>query len=360
MGVGRHSYRVGGAGSGLHHLRGALLMQADATDARRVSRWTDRPGGGLVLTGRDGLAAAQGLMAGGFGRPVLVDAARYVRTRAGRGAHLSQAWIDWQRSAGLTALLTDSPYIGVGDGHALCSVLEEAACLGPGVVAVLPLHASWLVDDIERLCAEVTASDLPIALVIEHGADAFGVPSIVDGLLRLLLLGLPVIVLRSDVSALGALCYGGYAAAVGLRDGLRRCAMRRRRRVESPTVLVPRLLRFVDLDRLDATALADPENVLLRCDCEVCDGNELSWLSVSEQPEHAADAHAITALLALRDKVLASGAGSHRCQDGWALRCVDASRCHAELASVVYGLPPQPALGAWAGAAGIALSSIDR
>jgi hypothetical protein len=199
------------------------------------------------------------------------------------------------------------------------------------VVAVLPLHASWLVDDIERLSAEIAAVEIPVALVIESGGDPLGVMAIVDGLLRLLLLDVPVIVLRADVSGLGVLCCGGYAAAVGLRDNLRRGPVRRVR-PDPPAVLVPQLLRFIELERLDAAILADPESDLWRCDCEVCAGNELSWLGVTGGLHEAADAHAIASLLRLRDTALAAGAGSNLCQDQWARRCAGAIRRHAELA----------------------------
>jgi len=351
MSIGRHSHRGGASASGLRRLRGALLVQASAGEAVRIASWADRPGGGLVVTGRDGLAAAQHLVAEGFGRPVLVDAARYRHSKVRPEARLSQSWVDWQRAAGLPAALTDTGYIGHGDGEALCSVLDQAAYLGPGVVAVLPLHPSWLVDDIERLCAEVAAVEVPIALVIESGGDPFAVMAIVDGLLRLLRLGLPVIVLRADVSGLGTLCFGGYAAAVGLRDNLRRGPVRRGR-AEPPAVLVPQLLRFVELDRLDAAIMADPGSPLWRCECDVCAGTELSWLGVTGGLQDAAHAHAVAALLRLRDDALAGGAGTNLCQDQWARRCAGAMRRHAELAEVLYGLPPQPALDVWVTAAG--------
>lgn len=357
MSIGRHSHRGGSTGSGLRRVRGALLTQTTPADAPRVAGWADRPGGGLVVTGRDGLAAAQNLIAGGFGRPILVDAARYRRVRARPDSRLSQSWIDWQRAAGLPAALTDTGYIGHGDGEALCAVLDQAACMGPGVVAVLPLHASWLADDVERLCAEVAAAEIPIALVIESGSDPLGMASIVDGLLRLLLLGVPVLVLRADVTGLGVLCFGGYAVAIGLRDDLRRGPVRRSR-ADRPAVLVPQLLRFVEVDRLDAAIMADPDSGLWRCECEVCDGTELSWLGVTGELTDAAQAHAISALLQLRSTALASSAGSNHCQDAWARRCGSAIRRHTELASVLYGLPPQPALDVWVSAAG--LSGLDQ
>jgi hypothetical protein len=306
-----------------------------------------------VLTGRDGLATADHLVTSGFSRPILVDAARYQHARVGPQSRLSRSWIDWQRAAGLPAALTDTGYIGHADGEALCSVLDQASCLGPGVVAVLPLHASWLVDDIERLCAEIAAVEVPVALVIESGGDPFGVPPIVDGLLRLLLLGLPVMVLRADVSGIGVLCFGGYATAVGLRDTLRHGPVRRGS-TGSRSVLVPQLLRFVELDRLDAAIMADPHSQLWRCECEVCAGTELSWLGLAGDAHEAGDAHAIAALLRLREVALADCAGSSLCQDQWARRCAAAMRRHAELAEVLYGMPPQAALEVWMTAAGVA------
>ncbi|HEY3261605.1 MAG TPA: hypothetical protein VGJ95_15280 [Pseudonocardiaceae bacterium] len=351
MTIGRHGYRGGVPASGLRRLRGTLLIQAGPAQAAHIARWADRPGGGLVLTGRDGLSAAQALIGDGFSRPVLVDAGRYRSSRVRPKSQLSQSWVDWQRAAGLPAALTDTGYIAHGDGEALHSVLDQAACLGPGVVAVLPLHASWLVDDIERLCAEVAAVEIPVAPVIESGGDPFAVMASVEGLLRLVSTGVPVIMLRADVSGLGMLCFGGYAAAVGLRHNLRRGPVRRGRQ-EPLSVLVPQLLRFVELDRLDAAMLADPESGLWHCDCEVCAGTELSWFGMTGGLPEAADAHAIAALLRLREAALAAGAGTNLCRDQWGRRCAGALRRHAELAAVLYGLPPQPALNVWVTAAG--------
>ncbi len=347
----RGGARHDAAHSELRRLRGSLLAQTGPSDRTGVADWADRPGGGLVFTGRGGLAGAQDVLAAGFSRPVLVDAASYVRNRTHRRSRLSTSWIDWQHGAGLPVALTDSAYIGPGDADALRLVLAQASDLGPGVVAVLPLHSSWLVGDLNQLCAAVGDAEIPIALVIEHGSDPLGLPSIVDGLLRLLLLGIPVIVLRADVSVLGALCFGGHAAAVGLSPDLR--SRTPRGRSSHPVVLVPQLLRFVDQRQLDAAMLADPRTAaaLLRCDCEVCSGAELSWLAVTPQ---SADAHAVSGLLRLRDAALASGAGSMRCQDGWSMRCVATTERHNRLAESLYGLPPQPALRTWAAAAGVA------
>ena len=103
-----------------------------------------------------------------------------------------------------------------------------------------------------------------------------------------------------------------------------------------------------------AAIMAEPDSELWRCDCEVCAGTELSWLGITGGLHEGADAHSIAALLRLRDAALASGAGSSQCQDLWARRCTAATRRHAELASVLYGLPPQPALEVWVAAAGLA------
>jgi len=350
----RHGARFDAAHAELRRLRGALLAQADPADGAGIARWADRPGGGLVLTGRDGLAVAQEVLGAGFGRPVLVDAACYVRNRTHRRSRLSASWIDWQHGCGLPLALTDSAYIGQGDIESLRLVLAQAADLGPGVVAVLPLHSSWLVDDLNQLCAAVGDAEIPIALVIDHASDPLGVTSIVDGLLRLLLLGIPVMVLRADVSVVGALCFGGHTAAVGLRANLR--SRTPRRRAEHQSVLVPHLLRFVDQRQLDAAMLADPQSAtpLLRCDCEVCDGADLSWLAATTEPREFGDAHTVSALLRLRDSALAAGAGSMRCQDSWSMRCVAAVERHHQLAESLYGLPPQPALRTWAAASGVA------
>lgn len=332
--------------AGIDRLRGNLLAQIRAQDAPRVASWADHPGCGLVLTGRAGLDTAVELRASGFSQPLLVDAARYVRNAsrpAWRRTDCSPAWISWQRQAGVTVPLTDSGYIGHGASDRLRAVLRQAERLGDDVVAVLPLHSAWLVDDIERLVTEVIAANRPVALVVEHQADPLGVPAVVAGLARLLALPVPVLLLRGDVSALGALCWGARTVAVGIRPALRELFGRDR---PADALFVPRLLRFLDTDEFEAAALADPLSPSWRCHCTLCEGVELTWLCTVDD-HTAADAHAISALRQLREQLLGASTRSSRRRDAWLLHCAAAARAHAELGDALFGLGDPPALTAW-------------
>jgi hypothetical protein len=89
---------------------------------------------------------------------------------------------------------------------------------------VLPLDARWFAAPpvYEALAREINKYDVPVAVVIEHESDPFGVRYVVTGFLELLdAVRVPVLLLRSDVSALGALCHGAHAAAIGTTSALR-------------------------------------------------------------------------------------------------------------------------------------------
>ncbi|UWP80843.1 hypothetical protein Dfulv_37775 [Dactylosporangium fulvum] len=337
----------------------SLLVHCSANQALRCARIADRPGGGLVVSPhqRDeaGLlaTAAYLLRQQNFGAPLLLDAARYAgQARLPASAPFNPRWLRRQRELGLT-VLTDSGYVDSDDERGLAGILHRAAIL-PDVVAVLPLHPLWLRDRMHRavLTGHIRAAGVPVALVLEAHRDPFALPGVVAGLLEVLRCEVPTLLLRSDISALGALCHGALAAAVGTVGALRHLAPKlpAPRPVPRPapsTVFRPTL----SYRRLGAIARAkrgraDPQ--LWGCACEVCDGRDVDWMADLPEREREVPAfeHSIRVLRQLREELLGEGVPAEASRRSWTARCVDAAYRSREL-----GWPPAPMLAHWREAA---------
>ncbi|MFL6119039.1 hypothetical protein [Actinophytocola sp.] len=198
----------------LDDLRYRLLVQCPLERADTVAPIAARYQSGLVLTGPKPRSTVRHLHRLGFPAPILCDAARYTgRHRVPASAGLSADWTAEQHDLGLVAL-TDSGYLAAGDWPGLYRLLADAADQPPPVVVALPLAAGWFADraQLTRLIATVNDARLPVAIV--------GTPYVTSGLVRLLTATVPVLVLRSDVGALGAVCHGAHAGALGVTSGL--------------------------------------------------------------------------------------------------------------------------------------------
>jgi hypothetical protein len=325
---------------------GTLLVHCSANQALRCAPIAERPGAGLVISPyqRDeaGLlaTAAYLLRQRQFEAPLLLDAARYAgQARLPASAPFNPRWLRRQRELGVP-VLTDSGYVDSGDESGLAGILHRAAVL-PDTVAVLPLHPIWLQDRMHRtvLTGHIRAAGGPIALVLEANRDPFALPGVVDGLLAVLDCGVPTLLLRSDVSALGALCHGALAAAVGTVAGLRHLTPRppparagtpHGFRPAAPSAVFRPTLSY---RRIGAIARAhrrhsDPD--LFGCACTVCDGRDVDWMAELSDRDREVPAfeHSIRVLQDLRDELLpratTAGTPAGTAAQSWAARCADA------------------------------------
>jgi hypothetical protein len=206
--------------------------------------------------------------------------------------------------------LTDSGYVADGDLEGLRTILtqagaahERAQARSQGVLAALPLAVGWLTEQADTLVTELNHASTPVALMLEHHHDPLGEPGAVDGLVAVLGAEVPVAVLRCDTSILGALAYG--AAAVSVGDST---ATRHIHPASTSTggggghppvsTLVPALLRYAHLDKIDASIAAAANLPVWTCRCRVCRGQRLDWISDSTQPAVYAFEHAVSALAA--------------------------------------------------------------
>jgi hypothetical protein len=338
-------------------LQDLLLIQCGVDEAPDV--WaTLRTGAGLVVSSTTIKRVRSGKLRTYRG-PLLIDRQRYsgVSSRVFASAGISPGWIDHQRYAGVTARLTDSGYIGQGDEAGLDVVLSQTAELGEDdVVAVLPLHPRWLNGDVELLIEAVNSYGVPIALVVEHSKDPFSVRRNVCGLVKALRsVSVPVLLLRSDISALGAIAFGALSGAVGTRPSLRHLSPMPKkpggggfsRGVEA--ALFDPGLYFVHVDKLARGVAALPEDPMWLCECQTCksdgEGERLDWMHARATRQQVL-AHNIELLLDRRDHLVSATAGGER-QQVWRAACHSAEFQFTSVAVTRAGWEVPPALRYW-------------
>jgi hypothetical protein len=322
----------------LERLHDVLLVQCTAKEANDALELAARPGGGVVVTAprdRRDVRAFAGI-AQRLETPLLVDASAYSGSSRRRAtARFDPAWLQVQRDSGLP-VLSDSGYIGEGDIASLQSVLGQARAAGD-VIATLPLHAGWWFDPrqgLPRLLDGVRDANVPIAVVLEHRDDPFGVARTLNGVLALLQVGVPALQLRCDVSGLGLLCHGALAAAVGTRTSLRHLYPQTDsvsggfNRGPTLATVVRDCLSFQTLDKIVQAIQADPDSSLwTECTCPSCNGRQLDRIAMV--PEHLRPArafgHALNMLFDLHDDLIGRAANPLARQQSWREHCNSAA-----------------------------------
>lgn len=327
-------------GDTLGELSGQLLVQCRPGQAKNAARVASAHGTGLVLTGRTPRPIVEALRAHGFTGPILCDANRYSgRRRSMAAVGVRESWIAEQHDLGLTAL-TDSGYLAPHDWRGLRRILTDAASRPRPTIAMLPLSARWFEHSVDGLAEEIDYHGVPVALAIEHAKDPFGVRYVARGFLALLAVSVPVMLLRSDVSALGALAHGTHAAAIGTTARLRRIPPRLTHRAVgfgSLRAFVPPLLGHHPMDALGRLA------PYWHCDCHECGGRPLTDLARTERPEVSAFRHSLSAQLTLWSSLRANVSAV----DSWLAHCGRALSVHRRLATCMPTWYPPANLDSW-------------
>jgi len=328
-------------GANLGDLRGRLLVQCQPGQAKNAARVATVHGTGLVLTGRAPRPVVHALREHGFTGPILCDANRYSGRR--RSMAMSGVRADWtaeQQDLGLVAV-TDSGYLAEHDWLGLRRILTGAARQRGPVLPMLPLAARWFEHSVDGLVAELNHFGLPVAVAIEHPKDPFSVQYLIRGFLALLDAEVPVLLLRSDISALAALCHGAHTAAIGTTSALRHVYPRSGRgtpRLPSITAFVPHLL---DHRPLPTIATQTPPE--WRCDCPECGGRPLTTLARAERPEASAFRHSLSAQLTVHSRLTRGSAPVA----GWHELCATALVEHRRLSESLPDWHTPTNLRAW-------------
>jgi hypothetical protein len=336
-------------------LHQALLVHTDADRAELALERVDREGGGLVLHGKNkALMAARHLKyTKKFQRPLVLEADAYTGKRRKVASDAFDAnWISQQRRLELPVVLPDGGYVAEGDESGLYSILARVKHDGRSdLAAPLALHKSWLdaKAGLPTLLRHAGDADVPIALTIEHSGDPYATKSLLHGLVEVLQLGVKVYLLRCDVAAVGALCFGAEAAAVGTRTGLRHLFPQKENggggAMPSVAALVRGMLSYISLDKIEPEIQQNPDNDLWKCGCVVCGGQSLSWIKSAPKPEDAAYLHSVEVLYQIRAELFDNFTTSAERRRAWIGLCDSAIFQHEDTAA---DWSPQRVLGNWA------------
>jgi hypothetical protein len=245
--------------------------------------------GGAVVSGRQGAKLAAQTPG------VLVDPAAYGVPAAADAGPLFDydEWLTRQQAAGVPLILTDTPRIRNDDRSALRKALERWASIDDPTLVVLPLEPWWLREGLPDLIEEVRAAGRPVAIVLLHRYNGLDTARALAGLLTFIaeVEPLPAVLLRCDISAVGAVAHRAFAGFVGWSANTRHGPLPMRRpdraegedeRDDSPSVFVPALHNYVKTSKLPALA-RDRRMNLLRCGDPVCRGGSL--LEIAELTE---------------------------------------------------------------------------
>ena len=297
-------------------LLGRLLVQCPPERADTVAPIVAGYHSGLVLTGPKPRSTVRHLHQLDHAGPILCDASRYTgRHRVPAGAGLTADWTAEQHDLGLVAL-TDSGYLAAGDWRGLHRLLDDAAHQPAPLIVTLPLAGSWFTERtwLARLIATLNHAGLPIAIV--DGAVTRYVTLVQS-------LTVPVLVLRADIGALGAVCHGANAGALGVSSGL----------------FVPTLLghhRPAVLARIiDRTPELNREWL---CRCPECRGTMPVHLTPDGIYRHSLHTQLMLSDELRRDPDMAAS---------WRERCGRALGVHRKVAQVLPAWATPPALRWW-------------
>ena len=240
---------------------------------------------GAVVSGKQGAKLAKEVPG------VLVDPAAY----APRGKNEPDGlfdyddWLMRQQAADVPVILTDTPRIPNKDRSALHKALARWDEVDKPTLVVLPIESWWLRHGLAWLTEEVLGAGRPVAIVLLHQFNGLDPTGAVAGLLTFIadVAPLPVVLLRCDISAIGAVAHGALAGFVGWSANGRHGPLPMRpsedndQRDESPSVLVPALNDYSKASKLPA--LRNRRLDVLRCDDPVCNGESL--LRIAERSE---------------------------------------------------------------------------
>lgn len=202
------------------------------------------------------------------------------------------------------------------------------------------------------LSREINRHGVPVAFVVEHREDPFGVQYLLRGFLQVLrAVTVPVLLLRSDVSALGALCHGAHAAAIGSVSALRHfypVESRGGRNVSGVSAFVPRLLSYHNLDTCEHVFATTPEvDQLWACECPICDGATPASLRNADDPVTAAFRHSLHVQLDRHEEIFSRPRTGEELTRIWHEACSHALHLHLLVAETIDRWRPPAGLRSW-------------
>lgn len=331
-----------------------FMAHAPASAAELLAPLTRSDGIGAVITTRSGTDARNAIRRirqANSRAAILIDADRYSgRRRAIGAACMTTGWVNMQLKAGLPWALTDSGYIPAGELATLRAVLAWAAGTTQ-VITALPLAIEWLARDRDVLIAELAAAGRPVALMLESEGDPLATTAAVAGLIAVLRCPVPVLLLRSDTSVLGALAHGAAAVSVGTTSRLRHIYPIPDNDSSGfappAAVYVPALKSYYWLvPKIEDAITRNPDLDVWKCDCGACQGRSLAWIVFHTDPATAAFEHSLAAQADVANAILAYPAAMRGSE--WKTMCALAQLNHDKIVTKKNRTwQPAKALKAW-------------
>jgi hypothetical protein len=231
------------------------------------------------------------LRRGGFDGALVLDPAKYDRDAP---AHeqlpfggVLQDWVDRQAQHRVAAYLSPSAYVDDGDLGALQAIIDDGVefcrlCSAAGHPApgflVVPVARSWLTTNLDPLVSRLVDAAVPVALMLGDPNDPLGTQAAIEGLVAIVTALDVVALMRSDLSAIGAVAWGAIMGSIGTLTSSRHFVQPTRRAGgvsgdKTPSVLVETVASYVRGSKLE---YVEGDGGLLTCNCPVCDGRSLT------------------------------------------------------------------------------------
>ena len=243
--------------------------------------------GGLVVRGESGLELARRLRTGGWSGPLWVDPAVYERPATVPDLTLfGDRWATAQAELQVAEPISPGSYVDAGKRSDFLAAIgrqaEWAAEVDRARIS-LCLHHRWLTTDADFVAAELEALGLPVALALADRNDPLGYVGAVQGLLRIVGAVPDLMLLRTDLAALGVVANGAHHGAVGTSGTVRHfvppgLSAGGARNDRSPSVFLPLLLAF----KLGSWLEELPLKAVPTCDLACCGGARLSRFNDEE------------------------------------------------------------------------------
>jgi hypothetical protein len=293
-------------------------------------------------------SGANGVRLAGKVRDTLADPARYAPgSTATANGQVDQLfdfdeWLERQRQVKVPVILTDSTRIQKRDRESLRAGLGRWRDAGEPTLAVLPVETWWLKGGLPSFIEEVRSANRPVGLVLHHHYNGLDEAGAVAGLVEFLsaLRHLPVVLLRCDVSGVGAVAHGGRAAFIGLSATHRHGPMPRKPRRDddkdddpdpSPGVFVPALHEYVKASKLPSIS-RDEDADILACHDNACRGSSLLRLArLSDVDLKAARTQAYRHNMASHERVAQLVFSAEEPKDAWWELCKSGADTTASL-----------------------------
>jgi hypothetical protein len=165
----------------------------------------------------------------------------------------------------------------IDNGVEFCRLCSAAEHLAPGFL-VVPVARTWLTTNLDPFVGRLMDAAVPVALMLGDPTDPLGSQAAVEGLVAMVTTLDAVALMRSDLSAIGAVAWGALMGSIGTLTSSRHFVQPTKRAGgvsgdKTPSVLVETIASYVRGSKLE---YVEGDGGFLTCHCPTCDGRSLT------------------------------------------------------------------------------------